>query len=132
MNITIGQLANATGLTAKMIRYYEANHIVPEPLRTAADYRTYNNDDVRTYTFIAHARELGFSLRQIKQLVELRANPKRASREVKELADQQLQKVQQQIEQLQILAIELNQLIEQCPGDQSPSCPIINKLNKLA
>jgi len=132
MNITIGQLANATGLTAKMIRYYEANHIVPEPLRTAADYRTYNNDDVRTYTFIAHARELGFSLRQIKQLVELRANPKRASREVKELADQQLQKVQQQIEQLQILAIELNQLIEQCPGDQSPSCPIINRLNKSA
>lgn len=132
MNITIGQLANATGLTAKMIRYYEANHIVPEPLRTAADYRTYNNDDVRTYTFIAHARELGFSLRQIKQLVELRANPKRASREVKELADQQLQKVQQQIEQLQIIAIELNQLIEQCPGDQSPSCPIINRLNKSA
>lgn len=132
MNISIGQLAKATGLTAKMIRYYEANHIVPEPSRTAADYRTYNNDDVRTYTFIAHARDLGFSLRQIKQLVELRADPKRASREVKELANQQLQKIQQQIEQLQALAAELNQLIEQCPGDQSPSCPIINRLNKSA
>ncbi|MCH8502143.1 MAG: MerR family DNA-binding protein [Aliidiomarina sp.] len=132
MNITISQLANATGLTAKMIRYYEANQIVPAPQRTAADYRTYGESDISTYRFIAHARDLGFSLSDIKQLVQLRADPQRASREVKELANQQLSKVQQQIDQLQWLAKELNLLIELCPGDQSPSCPILNKLNGSA
>src|SRR5690606_33131347 len=93
--MNIGQAARRSGISAKMIRYYEEIGLLPEPKRSTSGYRLYTEQDIKTLSFIQHARELGFSSTQMKELLDLRLNSARHSADVKQLAEQHIQRLQQ-------------------------------------
>jgi len=126
--INISEAAQRSGLSAKMIRYYEDIGLITPPARSDSGYRLYNNRNVEQLGFIHHARELGFSVAQIADLLRLREDPKRASRQVKALAEEQLQMLEQRMARLQAMKSLLADMISQCAGNDDPHCVILNKL----
>ncbi|WP_088332477.1 Cu(I)-responsive transcriptional regulator [Lacimicrobium sp. SS2-24] len=126
--MNIGEAAKKTGLSAKMIRHYESQGLFRPAGRTAAGYRHYNQEDIEILEFIGRARALDFSLPQIAELLELRSNPKRASRDVKHTAEQHLSTVRFKIRQLKAMQKTLETMIAQCPGDDTPDCTILSAL----
>src|SRR5687768_11407616 len=113
----IGQAAHVSGVTAKMIRHYESLGLVPKPARTVGDYRVYDDKDLHTLRFIRRARDLGFSIAEIKTLLGLWRNQRRASAEVKRLALKQVQALDAKIAALQSMRAALAELAEHCHGD---------------
>jgi MerR family copper efflux transcriptional regulator len=123
--MNIGQAAAASGVSAKMIRYYESIALIKAGRRTEAGYRIYGDSDVHTLRFIKRARTLGFSLEQIKDLLSLWQNPARASADVKMIAQQHVDQLQQRIQELSEMRDTLLHLAHACAGDQRPDCPIL-------
>lgn len=125
---TIGQTAQLTGLTAKMIRDYERHGLLGDVSRSDSGYRLFNRQDVQTLHFISHARKLGFSLAQLQDLLQLWHNKSRSSAEVKKLALRHIEQLEQRAETLLAMAATLRELSERCHGDDRPDCPILKGL----
>lgn len=126
--MNIGEAAKASGIPAKTIRYYESVGLIPAAGRNAAGYRAYTLRDVETLKFIAHARSLGFSVKDVGDLLALWQDRDRASAEVKRIAAGHVAQVERKIEELQAIRTTLLGLMACCQGDDRPDCPILEEL----
>lgn len=126
--MNIGQAATATGVSAKMIRYYESIALIPAGKRTDAGYRIYGDNDLHTLRFVKRARSLGFSLDQIRELLSLWQNKQRASADVKQIAIGHVAELNQRIAELSEMRDTLKTLASCCHGDARPECPILHRL----
>lgn len=124
----IGQAAKASGISTKMIRHYESVGLLPAASRAFSGYRQYAEKDIHTLSFIRHARDLGFSIKQIEALLDLWLDPDRPSWKVKALATTHLNALNQKIQSLMTIQSELQRLVEGCHGDHRPECPILEQL----
>ena len=128
MRMVIGEAARASGVSAKMVRYYESIGLVPTAARTGGGYRTYGTREVETLRFIRRARDLGLSMDRIKLLVGLWHDRERPSREVKRIALAHLSELRTKIAELSAMCATLEELADACHGDQRPECPILRDL----
>ena len=126
--MNIGQAARHSGLSAKMIRYYESIGLLKAAHRTDSGYRVYGDDDLHTLAFIKRARDLGFSLEEVGKLLTLWQDRQRASADVKALAMQHIDELNRRIEELVSLRDTLSDLVSHCQGDERPDCPILKDL----
>lgn len=124
----IGQAAKASGISTKMIRHYEKVGLLPAASRTFAGYRTYNHQDVHMLRFIRHARDMGFSIKQISDLLSLWRDKNRSSSKVKSLASEHIKTLDQKIQELNNMKAALMRLVSCCHGDERPDCPILDEL----
>jgi MerR family transcriptional regulator, copper efflux regulator len=129
--MNIGQAANASGVNAKSIRHYESIGIIPKASRSDAGYRIYSVTDVNILSFVRRARGLGFSMKEIKQLVGLWRNKSRNSADVKNLALAHVKEMELKISELEGMVKTLKHLAKTCHGDHRPDCPIIDNLAKI-
>lgn len=130
--MNIGQAAKASGISAKMIRYYEEIGLIPLSQRTDAGYRIYAEQDIQTLKFIQHSRALGFSTEQMKELINLWKNKDRQSVEVKQLAQQHIDALNQKIADLQMMVHTLQQSVNGCAGNEEAECEILNQIESGA
>ncbi|QIB67617.1 Cu(I)-responsive transcriptional regulator [Kineobactrum salinum] len=126
--MTIGQIARASGVSARMIRHYEDTGLIPAAIRSDKGYRYYGEQDLHRLRFVRQARKLGFSIEQIAALLGLWQDQQRSSKQVKSLAAEHIAKLDQRIAELQEIRATLAQLIQDCRGDQRPECPILENL----
>ena len=126
--LNIGEAAQASGVSAKMIRHYESIGLLPAARRTASGYRVYDEQDVRMLQFIHRGRALGFSLEKIAELLALWQDQDRASFEVRRLAEQHIAELNRKIGELQAMKRTLETLAHSCHGDQRSDCPILDDL----
>ena len=126
--MNIGQAAEASGVSAKMIRHYEAIGLMAKARRTDSGYRIYDGNDGHTLRFIRRGRALGFSMKEIEQLLGLWRNRRRASGDVRRVAQQHIAELDQKIAELQAMRRTLHQLVQHCHGDRRPECPILDDL----
>jgi Cu(I)-responsive transcriptional regulator len=126
--MNIGTAAKSAGVSAKMIRYYEAVGLIPSARRTEAGYRVYSPADVHSLRFIKRARSLGFSLDQIGALLALWHDQERTSASVKQVARGHVAELKTRIAELQSMVRTLEHLIDHCHGDERPDCPILADL----
>lgn len=128
---SIGQAAQASGLTAKMIRHYESLALIQKTPRSSGNYRVYTANDVHALRLIKRSRALGFSLEEIETLLGLWRNKRRPSQKVKQLAMRHIAELDQKIEAMQSMRGALTKLSMHCHGDQRPECPILDDLGGL-
>lgn len=128
MNHTIGEAAKASGVSAKMIRYYESIGLIAAARRSEAGYRFYDERDIQTLKFIRRARDLGFLVEDISRLLELWRDGRRSSADVKRLAEQHIAGLEARIAALQSMQRTLERLACACHGDDRPDCPILDDL----
>ncbi|MEE7458741.1 Cu(I)-responsive transcriptional regulator [Methylorubrum populi] len=126
--VTIGEAARATGVSAKMIRYYEETGLLGPAERTASGYRLYGEADLHALRFVRRARDLGFSMREIAELLGLWQDRSRASAAVKRVALGHVGDLRRRIAELEAMARTLEHLAERCCGDERPDCPILDDL----
>ena len=126
--LNIGQAASQSGVSAKMIRHYEALGLLPAVHRTDANYRQYQINEVHTLRFIRRARLLGFSMAEIAELLKLWQNKRRASADVKRIAEAHVADLDRRIAEMQAMRQTLAQLAVCCAGDSRPDCPILSGL----
>lgn len=126
--MNIGQAARESGLSAKMIRHYEATGLLKAAHRTDSGYRIYQSEDLHTLAFIKRSRDLGFSLEEIGRLLMLWQDRGRASADVKALAGQHIDALNRRIDELLGLRDTLQSLVSHCQGDGRPDCPILTDL----
>lgn len=126
--MNIGTVAKTTGIEAKTIRYYESVGLLAAPPRSQANYRIYGERDVATLRFIQRARHLGFSVKEVGDLVALWRDRQRASADVRALASAHLDKIERKLAELEAMRATLRHLIKSCRGNKRPDCPIIDKL----
>ncbi len=126
--MNIGEAASATGVSAKMIRYYESIALIQPGKRTDSNYRTYGEKDLHNLRFIKRARTLGFSLEQIRELLSLWQDAGRASADVKAIAQAHVAELEKRIGELTEMRDTLSHLAQACSGDQRPDCPILQGL----
>ncbi len=124
----IGELAAASRVSAKMIRHYESNGLLPAPARRDSGYRDYGSADVHRLRFVRRAKELGFSVDQIRDLLRLWADRSRTSAEVKAIALAHVADLERRVQAMAEVAGALRQLADACQGDHRPDCPIIQEL----
>lgn len=126
--LTIGEAARQSGVSAKMIRHYEAIGLIERALRTDSGYRLYCIEDVHSLHFVHRARSLGFSLEDIRELLALWRNRRRSSAQVKSLAQSHMTRLQKKIDEMQAMVRALAHLARHCHGDDRPDCPILDDL----
>ena len=126
--MNIGQAARHTGLSAKMIRYYESIGLLKPALRSDSGYRLYQPEDLHSLAFIKRSRDLGFSLEEVARLLTLWQDRQRASADVKALANQHIADLNRRIDELVSLRDTLSELVAHCQGDDRPDCPILKDL----
>ena len=126
--MNIGQAAKASGLSTKMIRYYESIGLAPQPGRRPSGYRAYSADEVQRLNFIRRARDLGFSLERVRNLLDLCSNRNRHSADVKRLALAHIAELEARATELRSMIKTLRTLAAACEGDDRPECPIIEGL----
>ena len=126
--MTIGQAAKSSAVSAKMIRHYESIGLLPKAQRTQSGYRLYDETDVHTLRFIQRARSLGFPLETIRTLLALWRNRRRSSAQVKELAERHIHDLERKIAEMQSMVRTLKHLSHNCHGDDRPECPILDDL----
>ncbi len=127
--MNIGEAATASGVSAKMIRYYESIDLISNVARTGAGYRVYSESDVHALRFIRRARDLGFSVNQMTNLLALWGDRSRASAEVKRIAMEHVAELERKMRELRDMSKTLRHLAEHCQGDDRPHCPIIEDLS---
>jgi MerR family transcriptional regulator, copper efflux regulator len=126
--MNIGQASAASGVSAKMLRYYESIGLIPKAIRTEAGYRVYTQSDVQTLRFIRRARDLGLSIERIKLLVGLWHDRGRSSADVKRVATEHVAELEAKILELTAMRDTLQELADACHGDHRPECPILRDL----
>ncbi|MGY6695598.1 MAG: Cu(I)-responsive transcriptional regulator [Roseinatronobacter sp.] len=126
--MNIGEAAKGSGVSAKMIRYYEETGLIPAVARTDAGYRIYSDQDVHMLRFIRRARDLGFSVDGIRELLGLWRDRDRHSADVKRLALAHVAELRQKIRELEDMATTLETLAACCHGNDRPDCPILSEL----
>jgi len=126
--VSISHAAELSGISAKMVRHYESLGLLPRVARTDSGYRQYSEADVHTLRFIKRARDLGFSMAEIAELVTLWQNRRRTSASVKRFAQKHVTELAQRIEAMQAMQRSLQQLLHHCHGDERPECPILDDL----
>ncbi len=130
--MNIGEAAKASGVSAKMIRYYEATGLIPEAGRTGSGYRVYTDTEVQMLRFIRRARDLGFPVEKIETLLALWRDKSRHSADVKRLAQEQIDGLVRKISEMQAMVDSLQHLSDACCGDHRPDCPILADLGNGA
>lgn len=126
--VTIGEAARLTGVSAKMIRWYEETGLLAPAARLDSGYRTYGEADIHTLRFVRRARDLGFSVEAIADLLALWRDRGRPSAGVKAIALEQIALLRRRIAELEGMARSLERLSETCCGDDRPDCPILDDL----
>jgi len=126
--VNIGDAARLSGVSAKMVRHYESLGLLPRVGRTDSGYRQYAETDVHTLRFIKRARDLGFSMDEIAELVGLWQNRRRASANVRRVAQKHAEDLAHRIAAMQEMQRTLQHLIHCCHGDERPDCPILDEL----
>lgn len=126
--MNIGEAAKASGVSAKMIRYYEETGLIAKADRSLSGYRIYGDSEVHTLQFIRRARDLGFSVKAIGQLLELWQDRERASADVKAVALSHVAELKGKIAELEAMSKTLLHLAKNCQGDKRPDCPILDDL----
>ena len=128
----IGEVAAEAGVNIQTLRYYERRGLLPEPERSNSGYRAYDRDTVRLIRFIKSAQELGFTLREIEDLIELRRTP-RCGAEVRAVAAAKVDDIERRIRQLRAMRKALGELVAACDSERgNPTCPIIEALDDSA
>jgi MerR family transcriptional regulator, copper efflux regulator len=130
--MNIGQASAASGVSAKMIRYYESIGLIPPSVRRESGYRDYGTADLHRLGFIRRARDLGFSIDQIRDLLRLWSDHDRSNAEVKAIALGHVAELKQRARELDEMADALKKLAAACGGDGRPECPIIDGLEGQA
>ena len=126
--VNIGDASRLSGVSAKMIRHYESLGLLPRVGRTDSGYRLYAEPDVHTLRFIKRSRDLGFSMEEIGELVDLWQNRRRASANVRRVAQKHADDLARRIAAMQEMQRTLQHLIHCCHGDERPECPILDEL----
>jgi MerR family copper efflux transcriptional regulator len=127
--LNIGQASQASGVSAKMMRYYESIQLIPAPARSESNYRHYTLNDVHTLRFVRRARDLGFTIDEITHLLDLWRDRARASADVKRVALDHVATLKNKIVELQGMVVTLEHLARHCRGDARPECPIMDDLS---
>ncbi|HDO25436.1 MAG TPA: MerR family transcriptional regulator [Nitrospirae bacterium] len=131
MTMTIGQLAKKAGVNIETIRYYERRELIPKPHRRKSGYSEYSNEFVKRIQFIRHAKELGFSLKEVHELLSLRLDPETPCSEVRKRAEVKISDIDERIKNLQQIKKSLLKLSEACQRSCPISeCPILEALEK--
>jgi Cu(I)-responsive transcriptional regulator len=126
--MNIGQAAEASGISQRMIRHYEKIGLIPAPLRRDSGYRDYAEADVARLRFVAHARDLGFPIEEIRSLLGLWQDRHRSSADVKALAIARAEELGRKARALEAMRGTLLDLARHCQGDDRPDCPILDRL----
>jgi MerR family transcriptional regulator, copper efflux regulator len=124
----IGAASKASGVSVKMIRHYESIGLLPKVARTSANYRIYGPNEVHVLRFIRRARDLGFSIEEIRELLGLWRNKSRSSSSVKKVAGKHIDELKRKIAELGAMVGTLEHLARHCHGDHRPDCPILDDL----
>ncbi|MCB1972701.1 MAG: helix-turn-helix domain-containing protein, partial [Geminicoccaceae bacterium] len=127
-SLTIGRVARAANCKVQTIRYYEQIGLMPEPGRTEGGQRRYGDDELDRLAFIRHARQLGFSLEAIRELLDLSDHPHRPCLEADAIARRQLKQVEQRLARLEALRTELQRMVHECSGGQTADCRVLEVL----
>lgn len=128
--LTTGELARQGGVNLESIRFYERERLLPKPPRTASGYRMFTPNDVRRVRFIKRAQELGFSLKEVKELLALRMEPEMSCADVRKRAERKLSDIDQKISDLKRMKKVLARLTTACPGRGTlDGCPILESLD---
>lgn len=130
--MNIGQAAEASGVNAKMIRYYEQIGLIEPPGRSHSGYRVYAEPNVHTLRFVRRARSLGFSVDETGSLLALWRDRSRASADVKTLVLTHVAELEEKAAALQAMAATLRHLASDCHGDERPDCPILDKIGSAS
>ncbi len=125
---SIGTLAKRTGTKVQTIRYYEEIRLMPRPVRTAGGQRRYGDAELDRLSLIRHARQLGFSLDAVRELLDLSDHPERPCREVNAVALRQLKRVERRLHRLEALRIELTRMVDECAGGKTAHCRVLEVL----
>lgn len=128
--MNIGEAAAASGVSAKMIRYYEETGLIPAIRRSESGYRVYSDREVQMLRFVRRARDLGFPVDQIGDLLALWRDTSRHSADVKGLATQRIDELHRKIAEMQDMVATLQTLADTCHGDARPDCPILADLSR--
>ena len=126
--LTIGTLAKKTGTKVQTIRYYEQIGLLPEPGRSAGGQRRYSNSELDRLSFVRHARQLGFSLEAIRELLDLSDHPDKSCAEADAIARRQLKQVEQRMARLEALRTELKRMVHECRGGHASDCRVLEVL----
>jgi MerR family copper efflux transcriptional regulator len=127
-SLNIGEAAARLGVSAKMVRHYESLGLLPKVRRTDSGYRQYGESEVHTLRFIRRARDLGFSMAEILELLKLWQNRRRSSAAVKRIAQEHVADLERRIAEMTAMKETLEQLASSCHGDHRPDCPILDDL----
>lgn len=128
--MNIGEVSKRSEVNSKMIRRYEELGIIPKAGRSLSGYRQYSENDVHILKFVKHARELGFSIKDVKQLVSLWRNKARTSAQVKVIALKHIQELEKKKQEIEAILSTLKTLTKCCNGDNRPECPILEGIKK--
>lgn len=126
----IGAASKASGVSAKMIRHYEDIGLLPKVARSFGNYRVYSANDIHVLRFIRRARDLGFSIEEIRELLGLWRNKSRPSAAVKKIAGKHIADLRVKIAELESMVQTLEHLTRNCHGDHRPDCPILDDLSR--
>ena len=129
--MNIGQASDATGVSAKMIRYYEETGLIRPATRSSSGYRIYADPDIQTLRFVRRARDLGFTVSQIEDLLTLWRDRSRASGDVKRIATDHIAELHKKMREIQEMVTTLEHLAHNCHGDDRPDCPILTSLGEF-
>ena len=124
----IGRVAERSGVPAKTIRYYEEIGLIAKPKRTAGGYRAFCKQDIDILRFVNRARGLGFSIKDVRNLLALYQDRERASADVKSISLERVKEIERKMEELDSMRRTLLNLAKICHGDERPECPILDEL----
>lgn len=128
--LTIGKVASRSGVGVETVRFYERNGLIPEPMRTESGYRQYSEQIVSRILFIRRAKDLGFTLREIKELLSLRLKPDAGCADVRSRAEAKITDIEEKIHRLEMMKAALVSLTKTCSSDGPVSeCPILDALD---